>query len=346
MDGIGFALRRVAAQCADEAGLSIPPKKLAELKERRYDSATDSISGEEKRLSTEASIRVAITWFPKLFGSDFRLDTDGEGWRGFKRLIRVRNDFTHPKRLEHLFPVAAFPAIQPTIVWFLVQMRNMFADCGSKLGIAMPPLEEGVLEYPYKEAKYPIATVFSEQDIAAIQNVGARTMKYVELMLMKSSRDVNRALALIDTRSQPIHSHRYQYAVRNAVRTLFSEVETRTGGAMFFIEAAEIRGEIRLSDVERRSLSEGEIEGQLVTVLTIFSREFGNDYIPETTGELWEAFRGSRPSRGSPSPSQRAFLISRKIPEPLLEFSEGQHSTFSKPLRRPSPPGSLTKGLF
>jgi hypothetical protein len=294
VDGVAYTLRRIVVQSADEAGLSIPPSKLAELRERKYDVETDSILDEEKRLSTEASIKLATTWFPKLFGSDFRLDTNGEGWRGFKRIIRVRNDFTHPKRLEHLFATAAFPAIQPTNVWFLVQMRNMFAECGSKLGNVRPSLEDAVLEYPYKEAKHPIVKVFSDQDVSDIQTVGARTFKYVELMLTKSSRDVARAINAIDTKLLPILSHSYQYAVRTAVRTLFSEVETRTGAATFFIEAAERRGEIQLSDADKLSLSEGEVEDKLVAALVIFSREYGNDFTPEQSGEPWKQFRGTR----------------------------------------------------
>lgn len=294
VDGIGYALRRVVVRCADETGLSIPTKKLAELMERKYDSETDSILEEEKLLSTKASIKVAVTWFPKLSGSDFRLDTDGEGWLGFKKLIKVRNEFTHPKRLEHLFPVLALPAIHPTIIWFLVQMRNMFAECSSQLGFPQPHHEDVVLKYSYKEKNYPISAVFSDQDIFDIQSVAARTYKYVELMVTKSSRDIMRLLELAKVGSLPLLSHGYQYAVRNAVRTLLAEVEARIGAALFFIEAAEKRNEIKLSDADRRTLSDGEVEDKLVAALTIFSREFGNDCTPETTGELWKEFRGAR----------------------------------------------------
>jgi len=294
VDGIGYALRRVVIKCADEAGLSIPTKKLADLMERKYDSQTDSILEEAKLLSTESSIKLATNWFPKLSGSDFRLDTDGEGWRGFKRLITVRNAFTHPEQLEDLFPKLALPAIHPTIVWFLVQMHDMFAACASKLGFPQPAHEIVVLEYPYKEKDYPLSTVFSERDISDIQSVAARTYEYVKVMIVKSSRDVVRALDLAKVGSLPLHSHGYQYAVRNAVRALFAEVEARIGAALFFIEAAEKRDEIKLSAADRQSLSDGEVEDKFVAALTIFSREFGNDYILETSGELWKEFRGAR----------------------------------------------------
>jgi hypothetical protein len=293
VDGIGYALRRVVVKCADEAGLSIPTKRLAELMERKYDSGTDSILQEAKLLSTESSIKLATTWFPKLSGGDFRLDTDGEGWRGFKRLVTIRNAFTHPEQLEDLFPQLAFPAIHPTIIWFLVQMHDMFAACASKLGFPQQAHEVVVLEYPYKESNYPFRPTFSKQDISDVQSVAARTYEYVKLMVMKSSRDVVRALDSAKVGSLPLHSHAYQYAVRNAVRALFAEVEARTGAALFFIEAAKRRGEIQLSEADMRSLSDREVENKFVAALTIFSREFGNDYVPETIGDLWEEFRGA-----------------------------------------------------
>ncbi len=293
VDGIGYVLRRFVVKCAGEAGLSIPPKKLAELMDRKYESTLDSISSKEKRLSTESSIKVAVTWFPKLVGSDFRLDTDGEGWRGLRRIIHVRNKFTHPEKLEHLFSHAAFAAIHPTIIWFLVQMRDMFADCSAKLGIPQPRQESVVLEFPYKEKDHPIPIIFSAQDTSDIEDVAARTYKYVELMARRFSRDVVRAFDLIKN-SLPLLSNCHQYAVRTGVRTLFSEVEARTGATIFFLRAAEKRGEIKLSEADNRSLSGGEIEDQMVASLTIFSREFGNDYVPEASGESWKEFRGTR----------------------------------------------------
>jgi hypothetical protein len=294
VDGIGYVLRRVVVKCADEAGLSIPTKKLAELMERKYDSETDSILEEVKLLSTKDSIKLATTWFPKLSGSDFKLDTGGEGWRGFKRIIMVRNQFTHPKRLEDLFPQLALPAIHPTIIWFLVQMRDMFAICASKVGFPPPSKEDIVLEYPYKEKDHPPSTIFSEQDILDVQRVAARTYEYVKLMVMKSSSDIVRALDLTKTGALPFLSREHQYAVRNAVRTLFAEVETRTGATLFFIDAAERRDEIQLSEADKRSLVNGDVEDKFVAALAIFSREFGNDYTPETSGDPWKEFRGAR----------------------------------------------------
>ena len=294
VDGIGYALRRVVVKCADEAGLSIPTKKFAELRERKYDPGTDSILEEAKLLSTESSIKLATTWFSRLAGVDFKLDTDGEGWRGFKRLITVRNAFTHPKQLEDLFPKLALPAIHPTIIWFLVQMHDMFADCASKLGFSQQHHEDVVLEYPYKEHSYPLSTIFSDQDISNIQSVAGRTYRYVDLMVRASNREIMYLLDQARVGSLPLNSHGYQYAVRNAVRALFAEVEARIGAALFFIEAAEKRDEIKLSEADRRSLSNREVEDKFVAVLTIFSREFGNDYIPETASELWKEFRGAR----------------------------------------------------
>jgi hypothetical protein len=294
IDGIGHALRRVVVKCADEAGCSIPTKKLAELMERKYDAETDSISEQPKLLSTESSIKLATTWFPKLSGAEFMLNTDGEGWRGVKRLITIRNAFTHPKELEDLFPQLAVPAIHSTVIWFLTQMRDMFAACAAKLGFPTQEPEVITLNFPFNERAYPLTRNFSVKDTTDVQGVAARTYKYVELMIRASDRGLLRLLDQTRLGSQPLQSPSYQYSVRNAVRSLFGEVEARIGAARFFIEAAEKREEIKLSEEDRQRLSAGEIEDKFVAALTIFSREFGNDHIPETTGESWKFFRGSR----------------------------------------------------
>ena len=170
----------------------------------------------------------------------------------------------------------------------------MFADCSSKLGFPPPRHEAVVIEYPYKESQYPMSDIFSDGDISDIQSVGARTYKYVELMIKQSSLDVRRSLKLGQIGSLQTPSHDFQFTVRNAVRTLFAGVETIIGGAQFFLEAAKRRKEITLSETDINFLSGGKIEDKFVSVLTIFSREFGNDYIPDTTGPLWKEFRGAR----------------------------------------------------
>jgi hypothetical protein len=294
VDGLSYTLRQVVVRSARQAGLTIPARKLAELMERKFDSNADAILEEEKLISTEASLKAGAAWFPRLFGAEFRLDTDGEGFRGFKRLVTVRNAFTHPEELEHLYPTPALPAIQPTIVWFLAQMRDMFGACASKLGFPVPPPEKVALEYPYREKDHPLVPIFSPDDVREIRRVAGRTYEYVKMMVVKSSRDVSRALDSVLHANSPLPSHAYQYAVRNAVRTLFSEVEARTGATVFFLEAAEERGEITLSEAAKASLSGGAVEDNFVNALTIFSREYGCDRHLATSGKSWQLFQGAR----------------------------------------------------
>lgn len=176
-------------------------------------------------------------------------------------------------------------------------MRDMFAACGARLGIPMPPAEPVVLDYPYREKDHPLVPIFSPEDVREIRRVAARTYEYVKLMVVKSSRDVGRALDRVLEAKSPVTSHAYQYAVRNAVRTLFSEVETRTGAVVFFLEAADERGEIRLSQPERASLSAGAVEDNFVNALTTFSREFGRGRRLPTSGKSWWQFQSTRAFR-------------------------------------------------
>jgi hypothetical protein len=294
VDGLGYALRRVIVKSAEEVCLELPLKKRADLMERKYDAQTDSISDKDNLLPTETSIKLAVTWFAKLFGTEFTLSTDGDEWRGFKRLVKSRNDFTHPKGLESLSARLAFAAIHPTIVWFLGQIRDLFAECSRALGYPASPVIYEPLERPYSEKAHPYKTIFSHQDISDIQDVEARTLEYVKLFIIKSNDEVKRCFAPISGRLLATHEAEIQYAIRNAVRTLFSVVEARTAAAAFFISAAEKRGEIILPHADASSLLEGEIEDKLVATLRIYSREFGNDHVLPNAGPRWKNFRGAR----------------------------------------------------
>jgi hypothetical protein len=261
--------------------------------ERRYDPQADSITNEVKLLSTEGSIKIGTRWFAKLFGADFALDTDGEEWRWFKQIIKVRNQFTHPKTLEHFYSGPALGLLHPTADWFAEQMQCMFAKCCTNLGYPPPRQQESPSKSVVKIKEQP-SLCFTEAELDQIQDVPARALKYLEIVLLRSGREIKLGIDLVDDSSRPFLGHGHQYAARSAVRTQYSEVEGYTATVLFFLRAGERWGEIWLSEADREALATREIEDKLVAALTIFSREFGYNYVPETAGDLWRQFRGAR----------------------------------------------------
>ena len=118
-----------------------------------------------------------------------------------------------------------------------------------------------------------------------------------------------------------------QFAFRTYARTLFAEVEGATSAARFFIEAAVDREKVWLSDADRASLEEVEIEDRFVAACNLWARrEFGNDHVLERKGNGWKHLRGARAFRNriTHPKSPESFKVDLELTKTLL----GAHSFF------------------
>jgi hypothetical protein len=136
IDGLSFLMRQAVLRCSKDAGLTITPKERDQLK--------------DGYLRTLDSFKLAFGTFPRLFGSNYALDVGGEGWRGLKRIVNVRNKFTHPKVLEDLAIHPAFPALLPTISWVYRELLALFGDIAQRSGLSplLLPRFRGQFRYP------------------------------------------------------------------------------------------------------------------------------------------------------------------------------------------------------
>ncbi len=294
VDGLGYALRRAVLSSAEDAGLVLTQKERAKLSEKRYDSKTNTLTDKRALLNTPESIKVGFEYFPRLVGTTFNLDTSGDGWRGFKRLVRVRNGFTHPKTIEDLSVTNSGQALQPTLAWFSSQAQNLVIECGRAMGVSLA--SAGVLDakaLKYRESEHPWVTIFRDEDYELIAADAGRALEYIKTMLRLSSEDTLRALTLMTRKDFPMFSYEWEYATRMAVRTMFSDVEAITAAAQFFTDAAARRGDIPVHGLLDKSDGD-EIEDKFATALTRFSAEFGNETVLPTSGDSWKAFRGAR----------------------------------------------------
>jgi hypothetical protein len=297
VDGLAFALRDAVRSCADEVGLPLTTKERAKLREKKYDAASDTITGQPALLNTPDSLKLALRYFPKLFGSSYELRTDGVAWRAFKRLVRTRNGFTHSATLNDISPVNAVPVLKPTLLWFFQQMQLLYADIAPRLGIVLKPTA-AYMDDPFlgfNEDEHPWVAPFTDDDHTAIASNSSQTLEYAKRLLAHAHDDTHRALAEIKLIGRPTHlSPASQMNVRNAVRTLFSNVEAVIFTAKRFVEASASRGEVALSLADRERLVDGEVEDRFAGALTLWSREFGEGRVPRTSGEAWKHFRGAR----------------------------------------------------
>jgi hypothetical protein len=136
MDGLSFAMRRTVLENAKGLGLSLTTKESARLQERRYDPKTDSVLTTPQNLSPAESFKLAFKLFPKLFHLSFTLDTSGEDWLAVRRIIDVRNRFTHPKVLEHLAVYPALPAFGPASKCYTHRQQSFLER--SPIGLGAP----------------------------------------------------------------------------------------------------------------------------------------------------------------------------------------------------------------
>jgi hypothetical protein len=296
LDGMGFALRGAVIASAAESGLSLTPREVADLSAKKYDPRTNTVSSKWKRLSPKQSFEHGFEYFPRLYGSSLTLDTAGGGYRAFNYLVEIRNDLTHPKRLEDFYVSTKIVAVRSATVWFYRQMSTLLRDHAASAGVqfgAMAPVGDSE---DFDEATIPRRKIFSPEEEEEIRRDPVRPLKYARSMLRHASGDTSRALSLVKRPGLKKFSVDQQAAFRSAVRTLFSEVESTSSTAASYLQSGVVRGEIHLSDLDTSWLTARSKppEEKYATVLTIWSREVGNHIVLPTDGPLWDAFHECR----------------------------------------------------
>jgi hypothetical protein len=223
----------------------------------------------------------------------------------------------------------ALPALLPTITWIYREILILFGDIEQCLSLS--PIREipdpGVPVF--REAQSPWVQVFKDEDYSLIKGSGGRTLDYVKKMFFMLSDDTRESLDLAKGAfsASGLHlSSMLNFAFRTYARTLFSEIEGTISAATFFIDAALERGAVNLSEIERASLKEGEIEDRFVAACNLWAREFGNGYVIEKSGSNWKHLRGARAFRNRITHPKR--LESIRVDPSLMDMLLGAHSFF------------------
>lgn len=291
VDGISYAMRMAVVEHAASGALTLTKQEVARLREKKYDKNRDRLLNEPSLLSTAESFKLALRYFPRIFGSDYSLDTSGEEWRAFQRVVQVRNGFTHPKSLDDLGVFNAGSAVVPAIQWIVWVYSDLFRDLGGRTGMSLPraPLPT----YTYKERDSPRLEVFSSSRVALLAEWGSSSIGYVRRIFELLHGELMKALDLVN-RETPLGSRQWQFGMRLAAQTVFSNIEATIGAVEFFLKAAAMRGEVQICAEEWESCYSGEVEDRLVASLNLWSRELGTGYRVERQPEKWKHFRGFR----------------------------------------------------
>jgi hypothetical protein len=299
VDGVAFALRQCVLDAASEMGMALTEEERATLSERRFDRDTGATLDQPKYLYTLKSTLRAFEYFPRLCGSSYQLDTKGVAWRAFDRLNTVRNGITHPHNLDEFSTINASHVLAPTFLWFSQEGSRLMADCGRCMGIALVTGDLSVDYFAgYDEDEHSLQNIFRPEDDQLIDSDLSRIWQLAQMMFAHISRENQWAVQEVGDKERCLSTPEGQADARNAVRTLFSAIETRTFMALRMLKAARQLGDIPWSDEETAMIAKSKpVEERYAGALTLWSRFFGHDQCPSISGDLWEAFRDAREFR-------------------------------------------------
>lgn len=301
LEALSYGMRRMVIQANERGCFMLSRQEIAELKELKYDRATDSILCQVKLLRPLESFKVTTRYFARLFDSAFEIETSGEGWRGLRRLSAVRGNFTHPKSLEDLSVVNSVHALQPTLVWTWSQYLKLFNEVAEFLRIPRSEVPSTPKAFVFKESAAPWKQFFSDEDYQHIKSVGHSSLVYLKESTRLLDSETLRAYSVCREAAKDKRwwaSDFGQFAYRNFVRALSAQIEASISFARFYLEAAHFRGSVHFLPDERCSFEPpNEVEACFASVLTTFSREFGTGFVLPKSGSGWEGMKKLRALR-------------------------------------------------
>lgn len=288
MDAMGFTLRRLVVEAVKSGDLSIPNRDLAKLSDRRYNRELDEVSDQSIRTPTPESLKLGLRFFPKLFGSRWEPDYGSSGWQALKKLLRARNAFTHADRIEKTMPREAYLFLEAGLKWYASAMGRLLAECSKNYDV---PLEANVelpdpdtVEIP--RTPKPIE-ILDAEFYREVEESSDKLAKYGVSMLELLGQDTERARVLVAEfakqagmpEAKLARSEKYQFATRNLLRTLFSEVEGALGYAEFLLSSATQSGMLSISDSDLAAIKSGELDERLRVALSVLPSKAGSGHL-------------------------------------------------------------------
>jgi hypothetical protein len=296
VEGISFWMRNAVLEMADAAGLQITNRTRAELSELKYDRSSDTIIPELASKGTKETLKLAFRYFPLLFGSNWKLNTNDPGWADFLVILEERKRIAHPCRIEYFYPAHVGPHLMPGMLWFFSSTMEMMDSCLASLGLPPQGKREELNPKPFRSLA--IAPIDPDPGFySKVEEYESTSLAYVNEVFRLVHADTVKSLDIlkesVPTRSIPLPPYT-AFAARNTARALLSGLEGMTAAFIFFILAAVKRHEIELTDQENNLLRSTNEEARAAHASTLFSRFFGYGQQARTDGDSWRALKIAR----------------------------------------------------
>lgn len=288
VEGVTSAMRWSVVRAAEEGHIKLEAKEVAQLQERRYDKKTGEI-GPAFRGRFDDNFKNAFRHFPRVFGSDWNLKLQGEGWERFRKLVSARDDFTHPKDTTQLFRGSVGEDLHVAVAWFNSNFSAMLSEIGRRLG---------------KEISFPSNKAMELSELARSKlalvipppRVGSPSALLCEIEFMDLLKNDERIAYEIFSGGASMQNGRLsigtmsQLGARLYTRTLFTEIEAFGQMAQRLLDNSAAKDEISFSEEEQELLSTKDLVLKIANRAELFSRKFGHDRVIDKTGRTWLAF--------------------------------------------------------
>jgi hypothetical protein len=135
IEGILFVMRQLIIYAEQRGEIELSAGEATLVRELEY-----AVNVRRKKIEERARTNrflenfvISFEFFPRVFGSSFRIDYGTHGWEKLQRLVKLRNDLTHPKNVQDTLLAPEMPnLIRDAAMWFFTCMRDFIASVDSE----------------------------------------------------------------------------------------------------------------------------------------------------------------------------------------------------------------------
>lgn len=126
VEGITYVMRQIAFKAYERGEVKYSIGELVLLKEETYELKGNRIKSTNKFNPFLDNVKLTFMLFPRVFNSDFKLNTSNHGFECFQKALKARHSITHPKLRRGFIPFFdTLKDTQQAIIWFGENMREL-----------------------------------------------------------------------------------------------------------------------------------------------------------------------------------------------------------------------------
>jgi hypothetical protein len=150
VEGLLFVMRRLVCHAEERGEIDLVRGESHLIRETEYSVQGNRVNERSRPNRLIGNFTLTFRLFPQVFGSPFTVDYSNNGWEQFQRLVRFRNDLTHPKSAKDtLLHAELINTIRDAAAWFFQCMGSITSSADATLmersyrdTVAMPKVQK------------------------------------------------------------------------------------------------------------------------------------------------------------------------------------------------------------